>query len=136
MVENFGSPNGHVYSETGVQSKTKQSDALTSDVNSIVARHIAHRIPFPDGMSRAMYGDFSDIGDFHSAVSRVRRMEDTFSRLPAHVRKHCHNDPGEFLAMVYDESRVDELVKLGLVPEVVKPAEPVVVDDPVVDPVV
>lgn len=114
------SPHGRVYSESGIKSLTKQSDALNSDVNSIVARHIAHRIPLPQATS-ARYGDFSGIRDYHEALNRVNAMNDSFSKLPANVRKHCHNDPGEFLDLVYDTSRREELELLGLVPKNVVP---------------
>jgi len=97
---------------------TKQSMALESDVNQIVARHIAHREPFPDG-SRATYGDFSGAVDFHTALNAVRDAEATFGRLPSAVREFCNNDPGEFLDLVHDEGRRADLFALGLVPEAV-----------------
>lgn len=128
-MDNVNSPNGRVYSESGVRSMTKQSDALMSDVNGIVARHVAHKLPLPEGQ-RFSYGNFSDIGSFHECHERVRQAEIEFSKLPASVRKHCHNDPGEFIQMVFDPSRRPELEKLGLVEGHV----PAAADVPVVEP--
>lgn len=122
-----------VYSDPGVKSMTKQSDALMSDVNGIVARHIAHKVPLPDGQ-RFSYGDFSDIGSFHDCHERVRQAQNEFMRLPASVRKHCHNDPGEFIEMVYDPSRRAELVELGLVEGHVPPAAVVKAPEAPVEP--
>lgn len=132
-VENM-SPNGRVYSESGVKSRTKQSDALSSDVNSIVARHVAHKVPLPEGQ-RFTYGDFSDIESYHDCANRVKLAEREFMQLPASLRKHVHNDVGELLELVYDPSRRQELEAMGLVPGHVpaaaEPSEPVV--EPVVD---
>lgn len=107
----------------------KESMALASDVNQIVARHIAHSVPFTMD-ERATYGDFSNVGDFHSALNRVMLAQDEFARLPASVREYCQNDPGRFLDLVYDPARVPELVELGLVPAAVPVAAevPAVVD--------
>lgn len=104
-------------------SLTKQSMALETDVNVIVARHVAHGSPFPVN-SRAQYGDFTSGGTFHESLSAVREAELTFMSLPAAVRDYCANDPGRFLDLVHDESRRDELVKLGLVPEAVPVTAP------------
>lgn len=114
---------------------TKQSDALESDVNQIVKRHIAYGVPLPVGGRPPTYGDFTSGLDFHTAMNRVTEAEQAFDALPAHVRAHCRNDPGELLDLVYDPARADELTKLGLLPEQtpVKPApepDPAPVPDP------
>lgn len=102
---------------------TKQAQAMDTDINAIVARHVAHGAPFfPDG--RATYGDFSGVGDYHSALNRLKSAQDEFGQLPAAVRDHCRNDPGEFLSMVYDPERRPELEKLGLVEAAVPAAAP------------
>lgn len=132
MAENPNGPNGRVFSEPGKKSRTKQADALNSDVNTIVARHVAHRIPLPPGGVNYSYGDFSDFQSFHDSANRVKAAEQSFSMLPASVRKHCHNDPGEYLDIVFNPERRAELEKLGMqavqapqeAPEAVKPEDP------------
>lgn len=107
----------------GGPSMTKQSMAAETDINAIVARHIAHDAPFfVDG--RASYGDFFGSGDYHASLNAVMQAQEEFLKLPAAVRDHCQNDPGEFLQMVYDPARRDELVKLGLVEAAVPAAAP------------
>lgn len=119
-----------VIAEVGGPSLTKQSMAAETDINQIVARHIAHDAPFfADG--RATYGDFFGFGDYHASLDAVMQAQEEFAKLPAAVREHSENDPGKFLAMVYDPSRRDELVKLGLLPAAVPAAAPAV-PDPVV----
>lgn len=128
-----GVPRERVTFAGGGKLMTKQSMALESDVNTIVARHIAHGIPFPVS-GRASYGDFFGVTDYHEALDRLKLAEDEFGRLPAGVRDYCENDPGVFLNLVYDGSRRDELVKLGLVPAAIPADAPVVEAGPVVLP--
>lgn len=107
-------PRVSVPAPSGGRVLVKQSHALASDVNAIVARHVAHGIAFPVN-ERASYGDFTGVGEFHGALNAVREAQAEFDRLPAAIREHCRNDPGEFLSMVYDPDRQAELVELGLV---------------------
>lgn len=102
---------------------TKQAQALETDINQIVARHVAHGVPFPvDG--RAGYGDFSGAVDYHGSLNAVLEAQREFAQLPAAVRDHCKNDPGEFLDLVYDPARQAELVELGLVPAAIPVGAP------------
>lgn len=133
-------PRVRVVHPEGGRVMTKQSDALKTDVNHILERWVSHG-QVPRGGGNPTYGDFSQGLDFHAALSQVRVAEEHFERLPAHIRKHVHNDPGEFLDLVMDEARRPELEELGLVPELVPaaiapvPAEPAVpgVPEPVAE---
>lgn len=94
---------------------TKQSMALESDVNHIVKRFVQFgQLPMGNGR-QPTYGDFSSGQDFHAAMNLVRQAEESFARLPAHIRDHCRNDPGLFLEMCMDAERREELEALGLV---------------------
>jgi len=137
MPEDLTTIRKRVYQPEGGDLMTKQSQALETDVNAIVARHIAHNIPLPVDGRPARYGDFASGMDFHEAMNRVAEAEQSFENLPAHVRLHCHNDPGEFLDLVFNPDRADELVKLKLLPEQTPqppaapaPAEPAPEPDP------
>jgi len=78
-------------------SRTKQSMREECDINAIVAKarrgqavaHLSQGVP--------TYGDFSDVGDYKSALDRLRAADEWFRHLPAKVRGAFHNDPGEFL---------------------------------------
>lgn len=94
---------------------TKQADAAATDVNNIMNRWINRGIaPLPDGRI-PRYGDFSDGADFADALNQVREAEAQFAMLPAHIRDHCDNNPERFLTMVYDPTRRQELIDLGLI---------------------
>lgn len=126
MAENRVERVGAVHPEGG-RVMVKQSMAGATDINAVVARHVAHRVPFSMD-ARATYGDFSAIGDYQSALDRVLAAQAEFAMLPASVRDHCENDPGRFLEMVFDPARRGELEALGLVeaaaPEAAPAADP------------
>lgn len=107
---------------SGGRKMTKQSMAAETDINAIVKRHIAFRMPLPEGPPS--YGDFTGFGDFHAAQNQVVEAREQFLALPAHIRDYCENDPGKFLDLVFDPARRAELVKLGLLPEQVPAAAP------------
>ena len=98
------------------ESRTKQSDSLHTNINAIMKRYVAHGV-VPQAPGTARYGDFSSGMDYKEAMDTVRRAEQDFQDLPSNIRKHVNQDPGEFLDMVYDENRKDELVQLGLLPQ-------------------
>lgn len=105
------------------ESRTRQADALASDINAIMDRYVHHGVLPSQNAARPRYGDFSSGLDYHAALLKVQSAEDEFMALPAHVRRYVDNDPGRFLELVHDPERRDELVELGLVEEQL-PAEP------------
>lgn len=111
-------PREQVAHPAGGRMMTKQSMAAETDINQIMSRWISTgAVPFGHNNQAPRYGDFSSGIDFKTALDQVREAERQFDLLPAHIRKHCDNDPQKFLAMVYDPSRRDELVQLGMVEE-------------------
>ncbi len=114
---------------------TKQSHAAETDVNAIMARYVAHGTGVAHVNRRsASYGDFSSGLDYASALNQIRSAEADFGRLPAHVRAHVRNDPGEFLNMVFDPERRDELEGLGIVDHRIAEGDPAGVAGPGGDP--
>jgi len=99
----------------GGRELTKQSEALPTDINHIMARWLKTGFIPPAGGAPMSYGEFENASDLHDMTNRVMAARDDFDRLPAHIRDHVGNDPGEFLDLVYDPERRDELVELGLV---------------------
>lgn len=124
----MGVPRFRVTADPVGPSLTKQAMALETDINAIVARHIAHGVGFPAG-GPANYGDFSDSLSYHDALNSLREAEQSFGMLPAAVRDFCDNDPGKFLDLVFDPAKRADLEKLGLVPAAV-PVPPVVAPSP------
>lgn len=102
------------------------------DVNTIVRRFGATG-QLPNFMPRGMYGDFTGVEDYDSAVALIDRADRAFLALPANVRERFHNDPGELMraASISDE---DEFGKIlfpvtasgdAVVPPKAVPAPPV-----------
>lgn len=102
---------------------TRQSDALESDINHIINKWVTHgTVPVAPGS--LTYGDFTSALSYHEALNKVIDAQSQFEALPASLRTHVQNDVGNFLDLVYDPARRDELEALGLVPERVPPAAP------------
>lgn len=106
---------------TGGELKTKQEMAADCDINTIMGRWLERGIAPGLNSTQASYGDFSSAEDLHSSINRVMEAQDQFDRLPAEVRKACDNSPVKFIELCGDESRIDELKKLGLVEESLPP---------------
>lgn len=120
--------------EGGGRQLTKQSDALATDVNAIVKRHVAHGVPLPT--RPCTYGDFSNAMSAFEAMNRVQQLEMEFSALPAQVRKACDNDPVRFLELAESVEGQKVLEEAGLVKERAKAPvkEEAVVDPPPKEP--
>lgn len=97
----------------GGESRTKQSHARSVDVNTIV-KNFRKTGQLPREQYRqAFYGDFGTSIDFHDALIRVQEARDQFMDLPADVRRAVNDDPVEFLDLVLNPARQDELLELN-----------------------
>lgn len=93
-------------------SRTKQSDAKSSDINFIMRRYGG--IPVGNS-SQLVFGDVSEVPAFDECLNVVIRGQAAFDALPSGTRARFHNDPAEFIAFISDDSNRDEAIKLGLV---------------------
>lgn len=69
------------------------------------------------------YGDFTAVGDYQSALDRVRAAGEGFDALPPKVRARFANDPAELIGFMQDPANEAEARELGLIPK--KKPEPV-----------
>lgn len=69
------------------------------------------------------YGDFSNAGDFQTALDRVNHATSEFEKLPAKVREYCGNNPANFINALDSPEAVSAMIDLGLAVEPEKPAE-------------
>jgi hypothetical protein len=91
-----------------------QSARDECDINTIVRRFgLTGELPSDFDMPQS--GDFTGVGDYHSAMNLVRSAQEQFLRVPAAVRARFHNDPAEFMSFVDDDANRPEAVRLGLV---------------------
>lgn len=115
-------------------SMTDQSHRDSCDFNKIYERFVKSGRTMMTNLRKdpPMYGDFSNMGDYHDTVFRVQQAEESFMRLPAQLRARFSNDPGELLDFLSKEENRAEAISLGLVaapqdsqiPQGVKPTPP------------
>lgn len=120
-----------VSNETGLKcddlSLAKQEFLEESDINVLVDRFGLLGEP-PSGINAPVYGDFSDVKDFTSAMQAIAQANESFDAMPAHVRARFQNNPALFVDFCSDEKNYEEASSLGLVfkktPEANAPAQP------------
>lgn len=97
-------------------SLTKQADLIETDINRMMARYEATggfgelaspRVP-------PVYGDFTHVQDFQTALQTVQAAEDDFLGLKASIRDRFKNDPVNLLAFLEDPRNKDEAIQLGI----------------------
>lgn len=83
--------------ETGPETYTQQHFREEVDVNTIMRRFgVTQELPL--GPATGIYGDFTGITDYESAVERIEGARNAFMQLPAEVRERFDNDPGKLIA--------------------------------------
>lgn len=110
-------------------SLTQQHFAEECDINVLVERF--GLIPPPSDVRLPMFGDFSGVKDFKSAMDSIALANESFDAMPAKVRARFNHDPQAFLAFCSDDANRAEAEQLGLV---VKPPEAPVKPKVVVSP--
>lgn len=108
--------------DTGDKSLVQQHFQDEVDINTIVRRFGLTRA-MPGGVGEGVYGDFTEISDYESAVEKVERARSSFMKLPADVRERVHNDPGELIRLS-QELTEEEFLGRFRAGEVVEPLAP------------
>lgn len=109
--------------------RTKQSEAKATNINTIVAQYDRTGVLPTDGR-QALFADVADAPDYRTALDLIRNAEELFMDIPATVRARFENDPAVFLDFTSDPDNRAEMVEMGLL----EAPEPVVV--PVVEPAI
>jgi len=99
---------------------TQQHFKDECDINNILRQFNITGL-LPEAPLSPRYGDFTGIGDYHSALNQVIAAEDEFMRLPAQIRSRFENDPAKLIDFLEKSENKDEAIKLGLVNPVVLP---------------
>jgi len=84
------------------------------DINNILRQFNITGL-LPESPLSPRYGDFSGIGDYHTALNRVIAAQDEFEALPAQIRARFNNDPAELIEFLEDDKNRPEAETLGLV---------------------
>ena len=84
------------------------------DINNILRQFNITGL-LPESPLSPRYGDFTGIGDYHTALNRVIAAQDEFEALPAQIRARFNNDPAELIEFLEDDKNRPEAESLGLV---------------------
>lgn len=101
-------------------SLTVQEPTEDCDINKIMERYAQTGI-LPGNATRATYGDFTGINDYHKAMNAVRFAQNAFNELPVQMRTKFENDPAKLLDFINDPDNAAEAVKMGLLSPSVLP---------------
>jgi phage internal scaffolding protein len=99
--------------------RAQQHHKEECDIN-VILRKFGKTGTLPINPSEALYPDFSDAVDYHTALNQIIASEREFDLLPSHIRKHFDNDPAKLVYFMQDKKNYDEAVNLGLIAK--KPA--------------
>jgi phage internal scaffolding protein len=61
------------------------------------------------------YGDFSGVGDYHTALNKIKAADVAFMALPAKIRAKFDHDPNSLLNYLHNEENRDEAIQIGLI---------------------
>jgi len=93
------------------------------DINQIVAR-VRRGVPPRTIARQALYGDFSGVSDYRTALEHVRVANEAFMAIPAEIRLRFGNNPDQLHQFLLNPDNKIEAQRLGILPP-----------DPVVEPV-
>jgi len=84
------------------------------DINNILRQFNITGL-LPESPLSPRYGDFTGIGDYHTALNRVIAAQDEFEALPAQIRARFDNDPAQLIEFLQNSDNRPEAEELGLV---------------------
>ena len=84
------------------------------DINTILQKFNITGL-LPEQTLSPRYGDFTGIGDYHTAMNRVLAVQDEFEALPAQIRARFENDPAQLIEFLENSDNRPEAEVLGLV---------------------
>jgi len=84
------------------------------DINTILEKFNITGL-LPEQPLSPRYGDFTGIGDYHTAMNRVIAVQDEFEALPAQIRARFDNDPAQLIEFLENSDNRPEAEELGLV---------------------
>lgn len=96
------------------ESMTEQSHELETNINRIMAKYQATGILNHVNKKQPIFGDFSEVPDYSTALDLVMRAQESFMQLPSKTRARFANDPAQFLDFVGNPENADALIEMGL----------------------
>jgi phage internal scaffolding protein len=99
------------------------------DINTILQKFNITGL-LPENSLSPRYGDFTGIGDYHTAMNRVFAVQEEFEALPAQIRARFNNDPANLIEFLDNSDNRPEAEKLGLVEKATAEAVEVAINTP------
>lgn len=113
--------------DTGDETIVQQHFAEEVDINTIV-RRFGMTAAMPAGVPGGIFGDFTGVTDYESAVAAIDRAKSGFMALPPDVRERFGNNPGNLIeyaqGVSLEDLEVDLRGEVPVVPPVVPPVAP------------
>ena len=107
-----------VSQETGLECKdpslAQQHMKDECDINVLVER-FGVTGSMPVAPIEPSYGDFSGVGDYHTALNKIKAADEAFMALPAKIRAKFDHDPNALLNYLQNEENRDEAIQIGLI---------------------
>jgi len=94
-------------------SLTEQAHKESCDIRNIMARATPQRTNGTIG-NPGMYGDFSDVGDYQSALNRVISAQEEFESLDPKIRGRFKNNPALLMEFLENPDNLAEAIELGI----------------------
>jgi len=110
--------------DTGPESMTQQQFKDECDIN-VIVRRFGLTGELPENPRVPMYGDFTEVKDYRTALEAVMAADDAFLEFPAELRARFENDPQKLLEFCENGANREEAVRLGLIKAATPPVEPV-----------
>lgn len=114
-IQNAYGPKTRVDTHPTGESRAKQQFRDEVNVNSIMAKYEKTGVLPTINALDPKYGFVPSI-NFHEAMNEIKAAQETFSKLPANVRKEFDNDPQMLVEFMSDESNYEKAIELGLLP--------------------
>jgi phage internal scaffolding protein len=94
--------------------RAQQHHKEECDINEILRRFGKTGV-MPVNTSEALFPDFTDAVDYHTALNQIIASEREFDLLPSNLRKRFDNDPAKLVYFMQDKKNHAEAVELGLI---------------------
>ena len=96
-------------------SLAQQQFAEDADINVMLERFkVTGQMPM--AAQQAAYGDFTQVGDFRSAMDALRSAQEAFMSIDPKIRAQFGNDPGAFSEFCLNKENLPKLREWGLAP--------------------
>jgi len=99
---------------TNAPRMTQQEFANEVNINQIIARAERTKQTIIGDQSGMVYGDFTKVTDYQSALGLIQEANNQFQLLNAETRNRFQNNPANLLAFIQNDQNHEEAISLGL----------------------